>query len=319
VSLLVPMRDEAASLERTLPAMLRQRGVTELILLDDQSSDGSAELADSILADPPHAQVISGTPPPPGWVGKNWACQQLGTAASGELLLFCDADVLLADGAIETVLAEMRQQRAEVFSVFPRQRTATLGEALITPLIDDVLLCFLPFRLLSLDIPAAATANGSLLLFDRRAYQQLGGFAAVRSEIVEDVALARRTRQAGLRLGLALGGNLVETRMYGSYRDAVQGLGRGLLAVTGGSRLRLLAAAGWHLAVYTLPLVAVPRHRRWLLPLGLGLLERALVALKCNPGSVWQAALTPCCPIAFLPLVAQAMRPVQHWKGRSFQ
>jgi hypothetical protein len=328
VSLLVPMRNEAATLAQYLPAMLSQSGVGELIVLDDQSGDGSAELAQSILtnpiltnssrAGPATARLVRGAPPPAGWVGKNWACAQLAAEATGDLLVYCDADVLLAPGSIEAVLQAMAEQRADVFSVFPRQLTGSLGEALLTPLIDDVLLCFLPFGLLSVDVPAAATANGSLLALNRRALSELAGFAAVRSEIVEDVAIARRARQAGLTLGLALGGDLVQTRMYRGYRQVVTGLGRGLLGVTGGSRLRLVTATGWHLVAYTLPLVAAIGRRRWLVPLGLGLVERLLVGLKCHPSAAWQAILTPLCPIASVPVVGQALRKQQQWKGRSY-
>ena len=323
VSLLVPMRDEASTLADHLPAILGQAGVSEFLVLDDQSGDCSAALAQSMLANSgtagsAPARLVSGTPPPPGWVGKNWACAQLAAEASGELLVFCDADVLLAPHAVQAVVEAMAAQRADVFSVFPRQVTGTLGEALLTPLIDDVLLCFLPFGLLSVDVPAAATANGSLLALNRRALAELAGFAAVHAEIVEDVAIARRARRAGLTLGLALGGDLVRTRMYRGYREAVTGLGRGLLGVTGGSRLRLSAVTGWHLAVYTLPLLAAVGRRRWLLPLGLGLAERLLVALKCHPDAAWQAILTPLCPLAFVPVAGQAMRRQQQWKGRSY-
>jgi hypothetical protein len=318
VSLLVPMRDEAATLAQFLPAILSQSGVSEVIVLDDQSTDGSAALAQSMMAGFPHARLVRGTAAPPGWVGKNWACEQLAAEAAGELLLFCDADLRLAAGAVEAALRQMAVQQADVFSVFPRQLTGSLGEALVTPLIDDVLLCFLPFGLLSANVPAAATANGSLVVFRRAALTELAGFASVRSEIVEDVALARRARRAGLRLGLALGGDLVQARMYTGYREVVVGLGRGLLAVTGGSRLRLAAATGWHLVVYTLPLVAASRRRRWLLPLGLGLAERLLVGLKCHPRAAWQAVLTPLCPLAFIPVALQAMRRRQQWKGRSY-
>lgn len=318
VSLLVPVRNEAATLARFLPAVLAQSGVAEVIVLDDESEDGSVALATSLLAGTPHARLVRGTPAPPGWVGKTWACQQLAEQAHGELLIFCDADVVLAAGAVEAVAAELVAQRADLFSVFPRQLTATLGEALLTPLIDDVLLCFLPFGLLSADVPAAATANGSLLAMRRPACTALAGFSAVRSEIVEDVALARKARQAGLKLGLALGGELVQTRMYDGYAPTVQGLGRGLLAVAGGSRARLAAATGWHLAAYTLPLLAASRRRRWLLPLGLGLLERLLVGLKCHPRTAWQAVLTPLSPVAFVPVAIQASRRRQQWKGRSY-
>jgi len=317
VSMLVPVRNEADGLAASVAAMLRQ-DAGELILLDDESGDGSGPLARALVAADPRARVISGKPAPAGWVGKSWACHQLAAASSGSLLMFCDADVTLADGALQAVLAEMRRQHADVFSVFPRQLTASLGEHLITPLIDDVLLCFLPFGLLSVPVPSAATANGSLLVFTRRAYDGLGGFAAVRGDIIEDVALARRARKAGLKLGLVLGGAMVSTRMYEGYREACAGMARGLLPVTGGSRSRLVLGTGWHVLAYTLPWAMVSRRRSWLLPLSLGVAERVLVEIKTGRRAVWQAVLTPLAPLAAAPVVARALRKSQRWKGRVY-
>ena len=318
VSLLVPMRNEAARLATAVSTLLAQ-DVDEIILLDDESTDGTRALAEALLSGHPRARVESGTPAPSGWIGKTWACHQLAAQARGSLLVFCDADVLLAEGAIAAVIAEMEVQQADVFSVFSRQITASLGEHLITPLIDDVLLCFLPFSLLSADVPAAATASGALLVFTRAAYNELGGFAAVRGEIVEDVAIARRTRKAGLKLGLALGGTQVATRMYGSYREVVTGLARGLVPVAGGSRTRLVLGAGWHLLAYTLPWALAPRRRAWLVPLMLGVAERALVEVKTGRRAVWQALLTPLSPLAAAPIVARSLRGNQDWKGRRYQ
>ncbi|HEY0934068.1 MAG TPA: glycosyltransferase, partial [Trebonia sp.] len=205
-----------------------------------------------------------------------------------------------------------------VFSVFGRQITRSLGEHLITPLIDDVLLCFLPFGLLSADVPQAATASGALLVFTRSAYDHLGGFAAVRGEIVEDLAIAQRTRKAGFKLGLALGGQQVGVRMYSGYREVLTGMSRGLLPASGGSRTRLVLGAGWHLFVYTLPWVAVLRRRGWLVPLILGVTERILVEIKTERRMVWQALLTPLSPLAAAPIVARALRGTQRWKGRVY-
>ncbi len=317
VSLLVPMRNEAARLAASVPAILAQ-GADEIIMLDDESADGTGALARALVAGHPRARVENGVPAPPGWAGKNWACHQLAVRASGSLLVFCDADVLLAEGAIDTVITEMQVQQADVLSVFPRQITATLGEHLITPLIDDVLLCFLPFPLLSADVPEAATANGSLLAFTRPAYRHCGGFAAVRSELIEDVAIARRVRKAGLKLGLVLGGQLVATRMYRDYREVLGGMSRGLLPVTGGSRSRLVLGAGWHLLAYTLPWGLACRRHGWGLPLALGVAERALVELKTGRQTVWQAALVPLSPLAAAPIVARALRRNQRWKGRVY-
>jgi len=311
------MRNETARLGASIPAMLAQNA-DEIILLDDESTDGTGTLARSLLSAHPRAVVENGVPAPPGWVGKSWACHQLAAAASGSLLVFCDADVLLAEGAIDAAVAEMQNQRADVFSVFSRQITGSLGEHLITPLIDDVLLCFLPFALLSADVPRAATASGALLVFTRPAYQHLGGFAAVRGEITEDVAIARRARKAGLKLGLALGGQLVATRMYHGYREVLTGMSRGLLPVTGGSRTRLALGAGWHLIVYTLPWALAPRRRRWLLPLALGVAERALVEIKTERQTVWQALLAPLSPVAAMPIVARSLWGRPRWKDRVY-
>lgn len=316
VSLLVPVRNEAGRLGEHLPGLLSQ-GADEVILLDDESTDRTAELARALMAGRSDARLLAGAPAPEGWRGKNWACAQLAAQADGQLLAFCDSDIRLAPGALDAALTEMHAQRAEVFSVFPRQLTGSLGEELITPLIDDVLLCFLPFALLSQPVPAAATANGSLLIFTRAGYEHLGGFAAVRDAVVEDVAIARRARRLGLKLGLVLGGDAVSTRMYDGYRQVVTGLGRGLLGVTGNSRVRLVAVAGWQLVVYTLPWLLWRRRRAWAVPALLGLLERGLVDLKTGRGLHWRLLASPLSPVALVPVIAQALRPRQYWRGRA--
>lgn len=317
VSLLVPMRNERSRLAQTLPSIAAQ-DVDELIVLDDCSTDGSAELAQAMTVGMPHARVVVGSPPPPGWVGKTWACHQLGQHATGEVLMFCDADVFVAATAVQAVLAQMQRHRADLLSVFAHQVTATLGEHLLVPLIDDVLLCFLPFPLLAADVPSAATASGAVMAIRRSAYDALGGFAAVRGEVVDDVAMARHVRRSGRRLGLALGGSVVRTRMYTGYRATVAGLGRGLLPVTGGSRLVLGAFGLWHVLAYTVPLLLARRDPRWSLPLLAAAAERLLVEAKTGRHKWWQAVLSPLSPLAAVPVFVQAMRRTQGWRGRTY-
>src|SRR5262249_26734316 len=141
VSLLVPARDEATRLPRLLPGLLAQPA-DEILILDDCSTDATAAVVDA--CSDPRLRLLPGTPPPSGWVGKNWACHQLAEAAQGQLLVFCDADVVLAPGALDAVWSQLWRQRADVFSVFPRQLTGTIGERLLVPLIDETLLAFLP-------------------------------------------------------------------------------------------------------------------------------------------------------------------------------
>lgn len=322
VTLLVPLRDEAARLPATLPGLLAA-GADEIVFLDDESTDGSAELLRRLSSarptdERPTVRIVDGAPRPAGWVGKTWACEQLADATDADLLIYCDADVELAPGALSEVMAEMNRQQADVFSVICRQRTVSWAERLLTPLITDVVLCLFPFGLLRAPAPAAATAEGMLLVFRRPAYQTLGGFAAVRAELVEDVAIARLTRRRGLQLGLVLGGELVQARMYTGYRQIINGLGRGLAPVVGGRRW--LVALGWllHFFAYTAPLALSLRSGRWRTAAILGVIERALVEAKTG-GRDWPAALlVAASPLAALPVVARAMRRKQVWKGRTY-
>jgi Glycosyl transferase family 21 len=316
-SVLVPARDEAGRLPAALRG-IRWQAAAEILVLDDESADETASVAERAAAADPRVRLLHGSPVPAGWTGKTWACQQLADAARGELLVFCDADVSLRPGALDALWAEMRAQRADVFSVFPRQRTATTGERLLVPLIDEVLLAFLPHPLLRLPAASAATANGQLLAFRRSAYAAVGGHASVAGELAEDVALARRTRRAGLTLGLALGGDLVGARMYHGYLESVRGFGKSLRAVHGGSDLTLAGAVTWHVLAYTVPWLLLRRTRTWRAIAALGLAQRLLVNLKTGRRALAEAALVPVTPLAVVPAYALAFRRDAQWKGRRY-
>ncbi|MGA8112456.1 MAG: glycosyltransferase family 2 protein [Actinocatenispora sp.] len=317
-SILVPARDEARRLVDTLPGLLAQPA-DEILVLDDGSHDDTAAVVERAAAADRRVRLLRGTPCPAGWVGKNWACHQLAAAARGELLVFCDADVTLAPGALAAVCAQLRAQRADAFSVFPRQRTGTVGERLLVPLIDEALLAYLPHGLLELPVPAAATANGQLFAFRRAAYAAVGGHAGVAGELVEDLALARRIRRAGSRLGLALGGDLVSARMYHGYAQAVRGLGKSMRAAHGGRDLLLLGNAGWHLLAYTVPWLRWRRAGAWRVAAVLGLVQRLLVNAKTGRGAPAEAVLVPVTAPAALPVFALGLRRTARWKGREYR
>jgi glycosyltransferase involved in cell wall biosynthesis len=319
-ALLVPLRDEADRIPHALPGMLAA-GFGEVVLLDDGSTDGTAAIVDRMLRTAPSGsstRLITGRPRPAGWAGKPWACAQLADASDAATLVFCDADVLLAPGAAQPLLAEMERQDAQVFSVFPRHRTGSWSERLLAPLIVDVLLCGLPFGLLRSPVRSAATAHGALLAFRREAYAAVGGFGEVRAEVVEDVALARLARSRGLRLGLALGGSTAQVRMYRNRREVTAGLGRGLLPMAGGRRWLVVLAWAWHVLAYTAPVFLGITRPRWRLAAALGVTERALLELKTG-GRDWLAALAiAASPLAAVPVIGQGLRRGQVWRGRSY-
>lgn len=317
VSLIVPVRDEVHRLPARLPGMLAQQ-VGELIFLDDCSTDGTPEMLAQRTAEHPHARVVPGRPMPDGWVGKTWACAQGAEAASGDVLVFCDADIELAEGAISAVVAQLRGQHADLMSVFPRQVTETFAEHVTMPLIDDLLLTGLPFQLLKQPLAkGAAAANGSIMAFPRTSYDALGGFGAVRTEIVEDLAMARHVRRSGHQLGLALGGDLISTRMYDGYQELVPGLGKGLLAVMG-NRSMMVVFTAWHLIAYTAPPLLATRRPGWALPWALGAVERLVVEATTGRRKWWQSLTMPLTPLYAVPVAAVSIRRTKHWKGRIY-
>jgi hypothetical protein len=318
-SILLPARNEAARLPQALRGLLAQPA-DEIFVLDDGSTDATAEVVTDLAAQfhDSRLRLIPGRPCPPGWSGKNWACHQLAAIATGDLLVFCDADVTFAPGALDAAWAAMQAQSADLFSVFPRQRTGTLGERLLVPLLDENLLAFLPHQLLSAPAPSAAAANGQFLAFRRSAYIAVGGHPAVAPAINEDLAFARRIRRLGLRLGLALGGEEISARMYDDYRTTVRGLGKSLRTVHGNSDVALVATAALSLTAYTLPWLRWRDGWAWPTAAILGLAERVLVNAKTGRRGYAEAALVPITALAALPVYAVALRRTARWKGRIY-
>jgi len=315
VSLLVPARNEAATLPTTLPTFLAQ-GADEVLVLDDGSSDATP----AILAAADGVRVLTGAPLPSGWSGKNWACHQLARAATGEILVFTDADVAWRGGALERVVAELDATGAGLLSAWPRQRCVTLGERLVVPLVDLLLLANLPHPLVrALPFASLAGANGQLMAWRRDAYELVGGHAALPGEVLEDVRLAHRAKRLGVPLTLRLGGPWLETRMYRGWGEVVAGFGKNVLAAAGGSRAALVGVWLLNLAAYTLPWLLAWWDPRWWALAGAGPLLRLASNAKAGRAA-WEALLQPFGPVALTAIVARALTRGggYAWKGRSY-
>lgn len=257
VSVLIPARNESAVIGATMRALLAQTHPDyEILLLDDQSTDSTGETALQAAQGDARLKILDGQPLPKGWGGKNWACHQLSQQAAGEILLFTDADVEWSPNALETLIRHMQATHADALTVWPTQRTETWGERLVVPLMSMVIIGYLPV-LATHRLPLAAfgAANGQCLVFRRAAYQTIGGHAAVKSEIVEDIRLAQRVKAYGLRLRVADGAGLIGCRMYRGWEQVRDGYAKNILAGYGGSFLFLTFGAIFHWALFLLPLV----------------------------------------------------------------
>jgi chlorobactene glucosyltransferase len=316
-----------------------------LIVLDDESSDATAALAVQAAGSEDRFRLLSGKALPSGWLGKNWACHQLSMAASGDLLLFLDADVQLQPTALAALVTALIRENAELLTVWPSQITKSWSERLVVPLIAYALLGYLPVLAVhKTHWPVFAAANGQCLFFRRSAYHQAGGHAAVRGNVIEDVALARefkrraaasqktnKTMAGKIRaffsspLHMVDGNQLVACRMYpNGWVQVRDGFAKNILAGHGGSVSFLVVSSIFHVVVFILPWIWwLFGGGWWPFVLGVsGLLLRALTAAFSRQ-RILDALLMPISVLLMVYIAGQSIfwhfNNAGHWKGRTLK
>ena len=223
VAILVPARDEEAGISACVESALASTGVElEVIVLDDHSTDATAAIVARLAEANPRLRLAAAPPLPPGWSGKQHACHVLGRLTDAPNLVFLDADVRLAPDAAARLAGALA--RADLVSGVPRQRMGSLVELLIIPMINTLLLGYLPIPLARRDPrPALAAACGQLIAVRAEAYALAGGHAGIRTSLHDGLTLPRLFRTAGLRTDLVAGSSLASCRMYAGWRAVVRG------------------------------------------------------------------------------------------------
>jgi chlorobactene glucosyltransferase len=267
VSILLPARNEEAAIGDCVRSLLAQDYADfEVLVLDDGSTDGTGDVLAALGRTDDRLGILMGRPLPEGWVGKHWACQQLADAATGELLLFTDADTVHHPQALRVGVAAMLAEGADLMSGFLHQRLLTWGERLTVPAIFWCFFSFLPLALAHrLRAPALSLTNGQWMLFRRAAYQAVGGHVAVRQTPIDDIALGQRVKAKGLRWRAVDATEYVSCRMYTGFRSALEGFTKNLFAVFDFRLAEYLFVWVW-MTVVTIEPLAVPVL--WLLGLG---------------------------------------------------
>ena len=269
VSVIVPARNEEASLGHCLASLTAQSGIDfEVIVVNDNSTDRTREIAKSY----PLVQVIDAGPLPPGWNGKCHAVHLGYKAARGRWLLFTDADTVHRHGSLRRAVHEARQHHADMLSFSPKQEVHGPWERSVMPIIFAELRRQYPPHLVSDPNSDIVAANGQYILIRREAYEAIGGHAAVRDSMLEDVDLARLLKKSGRKIRFRYGRDAVKTRMYRSFRQLWEGWTKNLallfpnplrlaallslecLGMLGGAALLLLAldSRSWRVAVFGL-------------------------------------------------------------------
>jgi len=322
VSLLVPARDEAHRITATIESLLAQRGLddVEILVLDDGSTDGTADVVRAVAGSDPRVRVIAGTAPPGGALGKPHACAQLAAAARGETLVYVDADVVLAPHAVVAAVAVLRGPVSlDLLCPWPRQvATGFLGR-LVQPLLAWSWSTTLPLRVAERSArPSMAAANGQFLLVDADALRKAGGWQSVSGAVLDDIGLARAVRASGGRTGLADGSALATCQMYATGRELSAGYRKSLWAAFG-SPAGAVAVAAALTVVYVVPAAAaVTGSRVGMFGYAAAVAGRMLT--RRWGGRPWDALAQPLSVVALLGLLVSSWvgraRGTLRWKGR---
>ncbi|HET7456004.1 MAG TPA: glycosyltransferase family 2 protein [Gemmatimonadaceae bacterium] len=238
VSVIVPARDEARSIERCLRSLIATRYPhVEFVVVDDHSSDGTGDLARRASEGDPRLRVVVPPPLPDGWMGKQWACATGAELARGAILCFADADTIHAPDLLPRAVNAMRTDGAALLSVVGRQELGGFWERAVQPLVFAVLAARFggTERVTRSPRVEDKIANGQCLLVTRAAYDAAGGHAAVRDRVSEDLVLAQRVFAAAghdgpRRVSLILGGDQLATRMYRSLGELIRGWRKNMYA-----------------------------------------------------------------------------------------
>ena len=223
VAILIPARDEEAGIAACVESALASTGVTlEVIVLDDHSTDATAAIVARLAAADPRLRLAAAPPLPAGWSGKQHACHVLGRLTDAPNLVFLDADVRLVPEAAARLAGALAN--VDLVSGVPRQRMESLAELLIIPMINTLLLGYLPIPISRRDPrPALAAACGQLIAVRAEAYALAGGHAGIRTSLHDGLMLPRLFRANGLGTDLVAGSSLASCRMYAGWRAVVRG------------------------------------------------------------------------------------------------
>lgn len=232
VSILVPARNEEKNIGKCIQSLLAQDYPSfEVLVLDDQSSDGTLAILSQMAETQPGLKVLKGAPSPENLTGKNWACSQLASRARGDLLFFTDADTVHQPQSLREIVTALMGEQADLLTGFPRQQVFTWGERLLVLFFTWASLSFIPLWLAyRVRIKTLIVAVGQMMLFRREAYQKIGGHEALGEAIVDDLLLAQKIKAAGLRLRVVSLSDLITCRMYPGGREAVHGFTKNLFA-----------------------------------------------------------------------------------------
>jgi len=326
LSVIVPARNEAGSLPATLPSWLNQGyPESEIILVDDESSDNTAGCAMNIAKEHNRAiLVLKGSPPPPGWSGKLWALEQGVRASSGEWLLFTDADILHKHGLWQKIVAKALTEHREMVSMMALLDTGGAWSRLLIPTFVYFFHFLYPFKRVNDRHSKLSAAAGGCILISRCALDTIGGIASYCDAWIDDIALARRVKDSRMALSLSLTKSVVSIRSYQQLSDIWNMVARTAFAQLKYSWLMLAGTTLGLSILFVAPIIGIyvfitANGTCTLMPPSLiALLAMAvtyLPTLHFYRLGVWRAFTLPFCGALYLAMTVSSA--INHATGKS--
>jgi glycosyltransferase involved in cell wall biosynthesis len=235
VTAIIPARNEEAVIAACIQALARQAEIAEIVVVDDQSSDGTASIVRGLMEKIPNLRLLETGGLPDGWTGKNYALWTGVQQAKCPWLLFTDADAEHEPDSVARALQIAQEHNAVLVSFSPEQVTVNWYEKALIPFVYLRLAKKFSYDQVNDPASPAAAANGQFLMIRRDVYDAIGGHRGVAGEILEDVAIATRAKQAGHRIWFGSGRGIVRTRMYRSFRAMWEGWKKNLYRLMGGT------------------------------------------------------------------------------------
>ena len=259
VSVLIPARNEEINIENCVSSLLKSNYPhLEIIVLDDNSSDKTYDIVKEIAEHHETLRIVKGKKLPPGWNGKNWACHQLSQIARGDWLLFTDADTIHKPHSISTALAAAQKRKSDFVSCIPGFITKTWSEKLYFPVIHFVFVALFPFRMMNFSKDSRLSfAMGPFLFIRRDFYASWGGYEAIKTEVVDDIAMAKKVKEYNGKISIIDGTPFMDVRFYRNFKEVWNGFSKNSYEALGKAPplLFLLLLACYYLFIY--PYVAL--------------------------------------------------------------
>lgn len=331
ISILIPARNEETNIGNALETALQETYPNfEVLVLDDHSDDKTSEIVQNYTKRDTRVKLLRGLPLPEGWTGKSFACHQLSETAKGEYLFFTDADVTFQSGILEYSLKQAVQSRADLVSGFPRLWSPSFWGRLIMPNVYFMFFGITPVPLLNtVAHPLFSYASGAYLFFRKEAYLKIGGHASIKGELTEDMALARKVKEAGLRLHFSDPSLFMNSKMYDNFHEVWDGYSKNIFRALGSNYGVLGVFLVGFFLLYVLPFYFLLTHSSSaayplvLGQVGLILLYRLILSIRYRLG--WESVVLHPLSILFLLLIGlrsgllSLTKKGYQWKGRQHQ